>query len=144
MPDLTQLYIFLAACLLAYGSYKDMQDYEIPYITIIGVGLLGVFNHYVQHRQVFDSFVLSLLITGGLLIISKIFAAYKQKPVLGYGDIQLFFVCTLWIEIEEIPLFFVSTGIAGVLYSYIRPVPVYIPLCSCISLSWFVVIVLLR
>lgn len=144
MPDLIQLYLFLAALLLIFGSYKDMGSFDIPYITIIGVGTLGVLCLYAQNKIVYKSIALALVAGVILLTVSKVYSVCKEKPVLGYGDIQLFMACILWIDIDRLSSFLIVTGIAGVVHSYVRSTQGYFPLVPSITTGWFVTIALLR
>ncbi|MDR2412249.1 MAG: prepilin peptidase [Holosporales bacterium] len=80
------------------------------------------------------------ILTGGAIFFHRILPLWWKKPFLGEGDVKLFSLCGLWIDIEQLPIFLIVVGATGILRCLIarkRCIPFAFPLfwgwlfCAC-------------
>jgi prepilin signal peptidase PulO-like enzyme (type II secretory pathway) len=128
------IYFWLSALLMLFASWVDWRSFRIPYLTIFGVGSLGFIYSYQQGYHMVEIVFSALAIGSGLFLLEYV----SRKPILGYGDMQLFIACMMWLRLEQLPLFLVLTGITGAMMGVLLFRNQYFPLAPAISLAWFV------
>lgn len=92
----------------------DLKRLLIPDTYILLLVFLGVIWRLRTQHEIGSAMVLglSLAAMGAALAYGLKFAL--GQLALGLGDIKLLFVCGLWLEIENLPLFLIFSGAAGV------------------------------
>lgn len=141
--EVTNIFIAVAAVLMIYGAWQDLRVYRIPYISILGVAVLGLAYRYYSGHDLLLAFYIALASGLALFFLAWLYQLRRKKPALGYGDMQLFVVSVLWININHLALFFILTGVFTVLYGLIFFRNKYIPMAPAIALAWGVSIYLL-
>lgn len=120
----------IASFLMLFAAYKDWRCYRVPYVSIIGVALTGILA-----REF--SIILPLVVGLGLFVVAWLMQKIKGRPVLGYGDVQLFMASVVWMNVEQIPFFFMATGSIGILLAILFKKQKYFPLVPAIAAAWF-------
>ncbi len=134
-------YKILAGILLLYASWVDWRTFRIPYVSIIGVAVLGLAFLYETTTSWLGVFLLPLATGTLLLAICWSLEKRLKKPILGYGDIQLIVACLFWINLEQLPLFLIYAGaiiILTSLFYYKRHQ--YLPAAHAIGLAWLLIL----
>jgi prepilin signal peptidase PulO-like enzyme (type II secretory pathway) len=126
-----------AAGLMLWASWVDWRRYEIPYVSIVGVGLFGLMYRYDLGDFKLEVFMMPMLVGSSLLVLALIMQWFRKKPVLGYGDLQLFVASLLWIDVSQLPLFFVMAGLIGLLLACLSREEGYFPFGPAIASAWF-------
>jgi Flp pilus assembly protein protease CpaA len=122
---------FSGAILMVWASFKDVKSFTIPYLSIIGVFLMGLLLGL--HN------LAGALVVGGLLFLSTyVSQRFYDKVLIGYGDIQLLTAALVWVDLNHYPVFFITCGTCGVLLSLIARGQKYFPLAPAIATAWFV------
>jgi len=142
---MVEYYKILAGMLLLYAAWVDWRTFRIPYVSILGVACLGL----AFRNDVGDPWteVLLLPLLTGLLLLTVfwLLEKYLNKPVLGYGDIQLIVASLFWVRLERLPFFliFVGTIVIATELWHIRfrlKRPEYLPAAHAIGLAWFLLL----
>lgn len=105
---LVLLYVFFGGSAL-YMIYQDMREQMIP------LSGLALFLAAALLKQFWEPEFEGLWAGGAIALIligcQSFFYVYKGKLALGWGDLILGPCCGLWLQVQELPSFLVSTGI---------------------------------
>lgn len=92
---------------------------RIPDILLILLGTLAIYNAYVTGKD----FPVMLAVSFGLALVAWALRMSSQvllkAPGFGFGDIKLMAICGLWIDLHQLPKFFIISGVAGVVTALI-------------------------
>ena len=92
-------------------------------------------------RPLLTVLVIAIGLSVLLLVLAKLLEVIRLKPVLGYGDVQLFFASLLWIPIHRLSLFFILTGIVGLILALFFMRKRYFPLAPAIGVAWAICLI---
>lgn len=117
-------------------SVIDVRFYKIHNVSVLILLFLGLYFVPDLHWWSFISVLVSLVLSA--VVLEKIY----KKQCLGYGDVKLIAVLSLFMEGNELPIFFFFSGVFSTLYLYLSKKKV-IPFAPFIS-AGFLVTLLLR
>ena len=97
----------------AYIIRQDVKDQTIP---ISGLALFLIVSLL---KQFFEPEIYSLISVAGITLIllgcQGLFYVFKGEIAMGRGDLILGPLCGLWLFLDELPLFFMGTGLIALL-----------------------------
>ncbi|MBY0272551.1 MAG: prepilin peptidase [Alphaproteobacteria bacterium] len=101
--------IGLLLVLLVVISVQDIRKGIIPNSLVGGVAVLGLL--YGGIETLLSAVILGVIGYG----LYKLYPLVRAKEGLGFGDVKLMGVSGLWLSPSQIPLFFIFTGLGGIL-----------------------------
>ena len=108
---------FIVICMIMIVS--DIETYTIPDSTQIALLITTLtfifYNKFDPLYSVFSAIIYFLLIFICGLIVEK----WKKKDAIGGGDIKLITICGLLLGIDVLPLFFLFSGLFGLIFGLI-------------------------
>ena len=114
---LTSDFIILALLTVALliMIISDFETYIMPDSTTIAAGLLAIaFNYF--HQDGWLVYIIGAVICLAVALVLKYgFLWIMKRDALGWGDIKFLPVVGLWIGYNELPVFFILSGIFGIL-----------------------------
>ncbi len=116
--------LFLVPFLVAL-SVIDFEKMILPNQLVLITGCLGVLFIVVSALQDQNAMTLlwhglAAIVYGGIAWgLEKIMSALKKREALGMGDIKFMAVAGLWLGLEQLPLFFLLSGFAGVMIGFV-------------------------
>lgn len=114
------LFTLLMAVFLMIMVVTDLENYFIPDITQIGMGILVLTYHFINKDFRYDYYFVSagvfilfgMALDHGFLLITK-------KKAIGIDDIKFFGVAGLLLGIDQFPLFMIGSGFSGLVFGTI-------------------------
>jgi len=101
--------ISLLCMILVLLSIKDFKDGILPDILLIGVAILGILNYGAE-----NGISVAIMITIGYGLY-KLYPLIKGEDGLGLGDLKMLAVSGIWLDLTDLPLFFLIGGSVGIL-----------------------------
>jgi len=99
--------------LLGALTIVDLKYLLIPDIFILFLVILGVIWRLWIQDEISSAIVQGVLLSGMGAALAYAFKCALDQLALGMGDIKLLFVCGLWLEFENLPMFLILSGSAG-------------------------------
>lgn len=123
-PGLSFIAVAVAIPFLAALIVIDIKSLILPDLLVLAVGMAGLIYagaaaflepgslqallFFLSH--VGSAFVYAALPAGAAFVLSRAL----KKEALGMGDIKFFAVAGLWLGFEFLPVYFIASGLAGV------------------------------
>ena len=107
---LTLLFVALLIMVIA-----DFETYVMPDSTTITAGLLAITYHFSRHDGYLNLILGALICILVALILKFGFLWVMKRDALGWGDIKFLPVVGLWIGFNNLPVFFILSGIFGIM-----------------------------
>lgn len=109
--------VFIVICMIMIIT--DLETYTIPdstQLALLFTSLIFIFyNNFDPLYSVFSAIIYFLLI----FICGLIVEYWKKKDAIGGGDIKLITICGLLLGIDVLPLFFLFSGLFGLIFGLI-------------------------
>ncbi len=109
--------VFIVICMIMIIT--DLETYTIPdstQLALLFTSLIFIFyNNFDPLYSVFSAIIYFLLI----FICGLIVEYWKKKDAIGGGDIKLITICGLVLGISLLPLFFLFSGLFGLIFGLI-------------------------
>lgn len=109
--------LFIVICMIMIIT--DLETYTIPdstQVALLFTSLIFIFyNNFDPLYSVFSAIIYFLLI----FICGLIVEYWKKKDAIGGGDIKLITICGLVLGISLLPLFFLFSGLFGLIFGLI-------------------------
>jgi len=94
------------------------EDIRVQTISSSGLFVFGGATLYYQLSKLDpEGFWVAGAVALVLLGLYAIFFRFRGQKVFGWGDLILGPLCGLWLQIHEVPLYFLATGIFALLIS---------------------------
>lgn len=123
---------------LLFVSWVDIKTKSIPTPAILflfGLGILWIIetkkSFFIQGSV---AILGSALLWGLGFSISKI----KKQTALGFGDVQLWAVLSLFLSLDHLPFFLMLSGGIGCLMTFFVPKKMTIPFAPALSLGFLI------
>ncbi len=132
---MTLVFYALQIFLLSLLSYEDWRTKRISLLKILTFTILTL-SGLTYLKQAMDYEMIAFIL--GLLVLVKIvgFLAFK-KSLLGNGDLVLLMPLLASLHLTELPLFFISAGIASLITAKIRGEP-SVPFVPALTLAYII------
>ncbi|MBL0942015.1 MAG: prepilin peptidase [Alphaproteobacteria bacterium] len=101
--------------LLVGLAIVDLKRLLIPDIYVLLLVALGLFWRLQIQDEIGSAIGLGVLLATLGTVLAWVSKSALGQRALGGGDIKLLFVCGLWLEIENLPLFLILSGGGGFL-----------------------------
>lgn len=106
------LYILLASSAF-FMIVQDVQKQTIPLYGLIVFASASLYQSIMMTSL--EGFWVAGLIFFLFMACQGLYYLFKHKAIMGWGDIFLGPLCGLWLQFDEIPLYFIFTGIFALL-----------------------------
>jgi prepilin signal peptidase PulO-like enzyme (type II secretory pathway) len=97
----------------------DFETYTMPDTTTIATFLLALSYHYYNTADYSDYIAGFLLCLAVGLGLKYGFLLLLKKDALGWGDIKFLPVAGAWVGLTQLPIYFFSSGVLGVVIGLI-------------------------
>jgi len=98
-------------CLLAHLSYIDLIQKRIPNHDIVAIAVTAIFDCILSGKSITERLFV-LISLSMILIVLK----YKNPQIMGFGDIKLICVSSLWLGIYTITAYLIGVICAGIVF----------------------------
>ncbi len=126
----------VSGILMLFIAWVDLRSFKVPDIPVAIIAVLGFYTRYLRQDDLLIAAGIAVVVGLFLFVLAKLFEMIRLKPVLGYGDVKLFIAAVLWLQIAQLPAFFVMTGVFGILIALIYLKKKYFPLAPAIAAAW--------
>jgi leader peptidase (prepilin peptidase) / N-methyltransferase len=107
--------VFVVYALLV-TSIIDMETYSVPNIVLIILFLLGILYCAFINKSGLLAIASGVSMFFVILAAGKIVSVILKKDSIGFGDVILLPVLTLFLEVKMIPYFITSAGLLGIIF----------------------------
>ena len=97
----------------------DMEHFIIPDCVHVSLVPLAIAYRFVNGTFSPDILWSFGLMTAIALLLHYGYSAMRGRAMLGYGDVKFFAVVGLWLDIHQIPLFLLLSGVFGVVFGLV-------------------------
>ncbi|MFN3827213.1 MAG: prepilin peptidase [Micavibrio sp.] len=109
---------FLLAMLMIDWEHMILPD-QLQIIVLVLGGLFwgaGV-GEYFSLSDLLGQIMVMALYAGPIFLMGWMISRLKKVEALGFGDVKFMAIAGLWLGISALPLFFVLTGVMGIVFS---------------------------
>jgi leader peptidase (prepilin peptidase)/N-methyltransferase len=107
-------YLLVTLCLLVL-IITDFEHYMIPDSVQVALAFLAVILMFCN-KLVLKNMLIGMSVTAGTgIILRYVVTVWKKQDSLGWGDIKLMAVAGLFLEIDNLPVFFFISGMLGII-----------------------------
>jgi len=115
------IYIWLSyTWLILILSFIDIFFMLLPTMLIWLLGILGItYKYYIQQDGITDIILDGCL---GYLVMALFYYGhiwFRKSPGLGYGDVRLCMVLSIWVGAENLPLLLFISAFSAIIYTMI-------------------------
>lgn len=97
--------------------WQDIQSQTISVWCLVLYGIATGLKLFFEPNP--DAYWPALIILFSFMCAQGIFIYFQGRLAMGWGDLVLSPMCGLWINIQELPSFYLSIGIIGILMGLI-------------------------
>ena len=131
------LFLTICTCLLVL-SFIDWRMFIVPYSLLLILTLLCLAWGWLFEFPFLNSLASATSLMLVMIILRYGIYLYKRQPGCGWGDVWLFGVCGLVVQLDQLTIFFLATGASGIVLGNLwkwRIQQQRFPFVPCISLG---------